>query len=478
MRAPLWIPMTLSLKPRLDDEQVAWRTQAHIAVALALLLLAGPAVAQAPSPQAPVTLRALLDSIRVNHPLLDAARARVRAARGARTTAGTLGNPALAYVVDNTPFPGGRPISGLDREAMTTLTLPLEPLLQRGARVARASADVRAAEADATVASQRLALDASRAYYRVALGQVAVATATDLSAWLDTVVVYNRSRVKEGVTSEADLIRSGLERDRAAADAAMAEAELAQARAELAGYLGVQGSTRTLLVAAADEPLTLPTVPSSSGNDRITAETPVESMSSTASFTRAALTTRGEVRAARERLAAATAGVTLEQRLLIRQLGATIGTKQMAGSTSMIAGLSLPIPLFDANRGEVQRASAEQDAASFELANQVRVTSSEVIGAVEAARVLTERATMLTQGGAGSYLMRASEARRIALGAYREGAVPLFQVIDAARTWGEARLTYYRTLYAQHLSILALMAAEGDDLLAPSTLTSVKGRAR
>ena len=417
---------------------------------LLMLSIAAEARAQTSSAEPPLTLRTLLDSVRTSHPLVDAASARVRAARGARMTAGTLGNPVLSYQVDNTPFPGGGSIVGLDREVMTTATLPLEPFYQRGARVARANADVRAAEADATVTRQRVALDATHAFYRVALAQVTVATSRDLSAWLDTVVAYNGARVKEGVTSEADLIRSRLERDRADADATMAAAELAQSRAELAAFLGApRTSGRGEIVAAADVPVALP-VGSSGG---------------------ATLAARGEVRAARERLTSATAGVATEQRMLIRQLGATIGTHRTGGTTSMIAGLSLPIPIFDANRGEVQRRSAERDAAAFELANQERVTSAEIIGAFEAARLLTDRARTLTRGGPDSFLARAEDARRIALGAYREGAVPLLQVIDAARTWGDARLTYYRTLYAQHQSVLALLAAEGSDLFAPSAIT-------
>lgn len=423
-------------------------------IGLLALTVGAPARAQAPAPDAPLTLRMLLDSVRASHPLIGAAAAHVRAARGARTTAGTWGNPVLAYEVDNTPFPGGQPIAGLDREAMTTATLPLEPLFQRGPKMARANADVRAAEADAIVTRQRLALDASRSYYRVALGQVMVATSRDLSAWLDTVVIYNRSRVKEGATSEADLIRSELERDRAAADAAIAEAELAQARAELAGFLGGSRADARVQVAAADAPLAMP------------------------ALTTSGVSTRGEVRAARERLAATNAGITAERRMLIRQLGATIGTKRMAGSTSMIAGVSLPIPLFDANRGEVQRATAERDAAAFELANQERVTASEIAGACEAARVLTERANVLARGGTNGFLARADEARRIALGAYREGAVPLFQVIDAARTWGDARLAYYRALYAQHQSVLGLLAAQGSDLFDPSSTTTLSAPAR
>lgn len=384
----------------------------------------------------------------------------------------------LGYEVDNTPFPGGHAIAGLDREAMTTAILPLEPLFQRGPKVARANADVRVAEADAIATRQRLALEASRAFYRVALGQVTVATSRDLAAWLDTVVTYNRSRVKEGVTSEADLIRSELERDRAAADASMAEADLATARGELGGFLGAPGSSSRVDVAASDAPLAIRAPVIGGEGPRALAVAAADTSGDLAALTLRALATRGEVRAARERLASVTAGVTAEQRMLIRQLGATIGTKQTAGSTSMIAGISVPIPLFDANRGEVQRASAERDAAAFELANQERVTSSEVLGAYEAARVLTARANLLTRRGADSFLVRADEARRIALGAYREGAVPLFQVIDAARTWGDARVTYYRTLYAQHQSVLSLLAAQGSDLFDPSSTSILSAPTR
>jgi cobalt-zinc-cadmium efflux system outer membrane protein len=150
--------------------------------------------------------------------------------------------------------------------------------------------------------------------------------------------------------------------------------------------------------------------------------------------------------------------------MLVRQLGATVGTKRSAGTTSLLAGVSLPLPLFDQNRGELARASAERDAATFELAAQERAIRADVIAASEAARLLTERARVLAQGGSRGYLARADEGRRIALGAYREGAVPLIQVIDAARAWAEARLTFYQTLFAQHESVLDLLIAEGDDL--------------
>ena len=58
--------------------------------------------------------------------------------------------------------------------------------------------------------------------------------------------------------------------------------------------------------------------------------------------------------------------------MLIREPSVMIGTKRMTVGTSMVAGLSLPLPLFDQNRGEIERASAERDVARFQLAGQER----------------------------------------------------------------------------------------------------------
>jgi cobalt-zinc-cadmium efflux system outer membrane protein len=391
----------------------------------------------------------------------------VRAARGERVTAGALGNPILAYEVDNAPFPGGPPAAGMARENMTTATLPLAPLYQRGARVRRADAQVRVAEADARAARQRIALDAAHAYYRAALAQVTAAAAQDLARWLDSVVVYNRTRVREGVAAEADLFRSELERDRAVAEADLEAADLARARAELSAFLGDPRTVATeVAVALDDAPLALPAAPPSLA----TPARPGPGVAQSPAPAGADVDRRPDVGAARERLAAAGAGRAVEQTMIVRELGATVGVKQSAGTNSMIAGLSLPLPLFDQNRGERARATAERDAAAFDLAAQERAARADLAGATEAARILTARASALARrdsaGRAPAYLARADEARAIALGAYREGAVSLLQVLDAARAWGEARVAYYRTLCAQHEAVLALVVARGDDLIA------------
>ena len=423
-----------------------------------------------------LTLRALLVSVAAGHPLVAAARARVRAAEAARTTAGTFSNPVLGFEVDNTPFPWNHSITlppGMERESMTTATIPLEPLYQRSPRIRQAAAELRATRADAVGERQRVAAEAARAFYRTALAQVGVDVARDLASWLDTLVSYNSKRVDQGAVAEADLIRSQLERDRALADQAIEEAELARARAQLSSFLGDVSeqerlASRTIVVRAgsAPMPLGLATRQAQSANASQAGGPHGDTASSRRSGSGGQ---RPDVLAARERVAASRAGVTSERTMLLRQLGATFGVKQSAGSSSMIAGVSLPLPLFDQNRGEVARAQAEREVAAFVLADKERTASADVSGALEAAQVLTDRAQLLTgattsaASAPASFLARADDARRIALGAYREGAVPLIQVLDAARAWGEARRVFYQILYEQHESVLDLLAAEGID---------------
>jgi outer membrane protein, heavy metal efflux system len=424
-----------------------------------------------------LTLAQLLDSVRLGSPLVGAASARVRAARGSRTTAGAFGNPMLTYQVENVAFPGGS-APPMPREAMTMAMVPLEPLYQRSARVRRADAEVGAATAEAIVARRSVSLAAARAFYRTALAQVSHAAMVDLAAWLDSVVAYNRARVAEGVAAEADLIRSEVERDRTAAELAMHEADLARARAELSAFVSERVESRTLAVAIDDTPLPFPT-----GTDAAMAIRATDTGQSAppdtivTALADRSVAVRPDVLAAHRRLSAAQAGVTGERTMVVRQLGATIGTKATMGSTSMVAGFTLPIPLFDQNRGEVHRASAERDATALELRATERSARAEIVGAYEAARVLTARATTLAARAGGGYLARADESRRIALGAYREGAVPLVQVLDAARAWGDARTAYYATLFAQHEAILELLVALGRDP-SPSSAARADDRTR
>ena len=412
-----------------------------LVLTIVLTMLARPTNAQTtPSLRSEgITLREVFDSARSNSPVLGAAKARVRAARGGLSSARTWSNPIVSFESQqmSEQAPG---MTTSQRETMTTAMLPLEPLYQRGPRIKRAQALIRAGEADVLTQRQQLAVDAAGVFYQVALAQVNVAATRSLAQWFDTVVTYNSVRVREGVTAEADLIRSELERDHVLNDLAMAESELARAQADLQTFVGGRSQVGVLQVDIDSLPL----------NAAIAARTDQLS--------------RSEVEAARERMAASEAATAAERRMLLRDLGAIVGTKNASGSSSLIAGFTLPFPLLDQNRGSITAARAERDVAQSELEQEKRNADADLIGAQSAAHILSERVATFGSGRVG-YLARAEDARRIALGAYREGGTTLLQVIDAARAWREARNSYFETLFAQHLAVIRLMVAEGIDVL-------------
>ena len=408
---------------------------------IALLALAGCLAGRAAPADSGLTLRSLLLEVRARHPSLEAARARVRAARGTRAWAGSIDNPTFGIQLENVRVPGRPPVP-MDRETMYTAMLPLETLYQRGPRVRQAGAELAAARADSGAVGLELALDAARAFYQTALAQLEMETAVELATWLDSVAAYNRVRAQEGLGAEADLLRSELERDRMTAEAGMRAAELAGARARLAEFFPPADSS--LRVSPPDIPIREPP-------DRAGA---------------AAALPRVEM--LRQRLRAMDAAVAAERTMMIPQFGLMVGAKESEGRTSLVGGVSLPLPLLNRNGGRIVRARGERDAAAFELAREERGARSALTAATEASRRLTAETLRIgekTADGGSAYLTRAEDVRRIALGAYREGAVPLISVVDAARAWGEARITYYKLLFAQHEAVLAHFAARGIDPL-------------
>jgi cobalt-zinc-cadmium efflux system outer membrane protein len=409
------------------------------------LSLAGAdsARAQPPSPaDAELTVEAVIASALAQHPLIAAARARVEAARGTARQAALWSNPVGTYWVENAAFPGSS--AGLDREASAYVTVPLEPLYQRRPRVAQASQDVAAAESAAETVRRQVASDAARAFFRVAMAQASVDAAEENRANLDQLVDFNVARVREGAAPEGDLIRVRVEMDRAATDLVLAEVELTRARGELWLLLG-NGP------ASARSPDLL--------RVRLPAGDLRASPGPVAELLTRATTARSEILSARARVASATATAEYEGRLNVRQLGGTFGIKSTAGQRSLIAGVSVTLPLFDHNQGAVQRATAERVAAEQELAWATRTVTAELQTSFAAAERLRARAADVQH----IVVERAESAWAVALAAYREGATTILQVIDASRALAEARLSSARLLLAERESRFDILIRSGSD---------------
>jgi len=395
------------------------------------------------------TLDAVLTAALAQNPLVAAARAHVAAAEGSRQTAGTVPNPIATYWMENTRFPGQGPIP-LEPEISFYGTLPLEPFLQRSSRSARASGELRAAQAGVTTAERDVALQAAQAFYRVALAQASLDAVRENRAAVQRLVDYLRTRVAQGASAEGEMIRAEVERDRAETEVTLADVELLRAQAALRSWLGaVDAAPLTTL--------------------RVTAPDAAKLSSSLAplpDFAAHALAERPELLASRAKVEAAVGAIEVERSILIRQLGATFGLKRTGSTNGMVAGVSMTVPVFDQNHGEIQRATGEQLAAEQEARWQERAIAAEVEGAYQAAARLVAQVAALQP----AFLGRAEQSQQIAVGAYQEGAATLLQVLDASRALTEARLIYARTLASANESLFELGIAAGYDAKAAARL--------
>lgn len=139
------------------------------------------------------------------------------------------------------------------------------------------------------------------------------------------------------------------------------------------------------------------------------------------------------------------------------EVGVEFGDPTQPGSLPTF-GLALPIPLFHRNGGEVVQARAARDRARAELDLARREQNAEL---QSAARVFTVARTRLTRDRA--LLAGADQVAAMSLQAYREGAVPLANVLEAQRLAREALARYVDDMAAANdaADLLRLLTTAG-----------------
>jgi outer membrane protein TolC len=181
------------------------------------------------------TLEEAVAAALAQHPLVEAARARLDAAHAERAGASALANPVGTLWLENVGYPGQRASAGA-RESSLYVTYPLESLVQRGPRINRADQDVNAAQASLAVARRAVAAETVQYFFAVALAQALQEEADENRDRLEQLVAYNRVRAEAGVTAEGELLRLEVELDRARNDVVFAGVELMKQQSRLAPY--------------------------------------------------------------------------------------------------------------------------------------------------------------------------------------------------------------------------------------------------
>jgi len=142
------------------------------------------------------------------------------------------------------------------------------------------------------------------------------------------------------------------------------------------------------------------------------------------------------VKSAQAEREAAAKAVTVQQRLAIPNITAQFGVRQLrvASGPAIVAGIGIPLPIFDRNRGNIAAAQAdlqEADARAAAARLDAEAESSAAYVLIEAADRRAEAAqrTMTT----------AEEGYRLARIAYEAGKSPLIELLAARHNLGTAR---------------------------------------
>lgn len=395
------------------------RTTPALAYLLWLLAIPSGLGAQDRAP-APLTLaEARAQAARVA-PSIVAARQALAAADGRLAQAGARLNPELTFSREQTARDGA-----VNSQNILALEQPLEIGGQRGARIEAASARLDAARATVAVDSATVVFDVTRTYAAALAASRRTTLATYASEAFARAVSASAERLAVGDISGYEHRRLRLEAVRYAV--LRSEAELARdsAMRTLAALTGLDSLATLAAVPLAD---TLPLGP-------ITVT--VHALLATALERQPdLLAIRFEARA----LAADAALAAAERRPTPALIAGFKSERVATGEsfTGFVAGLAIPLPLWDRRAGAVTATSAEADRGQTLISDLRLRTIREVRTAYDAC-VSLERQLLLLGPELGEEGVRARTAAEVA---YREGEISLLEWLDAVRAYHEAESSY------------------------------------
>ena len=405
---------------------------ARIALLLAPIAAAGPSLSERLSLE-----QALARSLASNKQLA-AFGHRLDEQRGRLEQASLLPNPQLAVIAENVGGQGD--FSGTDSAELTiSLGWAIEPGL-RGRRVGLAHARSERIGLDAKILRLDVAAETAQHFLSCLESQLHLRDADEAVAAADEAVVVVERRVRAGRAPNAELMRARAE----LATELLARDDVTHEMSVAYHRLAAQwGQTEPGFTRVDGELLELPVVPPF---DQLAAR--IEHNPELARL------------ASDERIAEARLGLAKARRL--PTVSPTLGARRFEGSGdwAVVAGVSVPLQLFDRNQGEVleSRAAVSRLRADA-LAERVRVHTrlfeiyQEMQHSVHRAEVFREEV-----------LPRLQEALAETRRGYEQGRYPYFELRALQADWLAVRRSLVEASAAAHRLVITLERLTGERL--------------
>jgi cobalt-zinc-cadmium efflux system outer membrane protein len=297
-------------------------------------------------------------------------------------------------------------------------------------------------EARLTEVLRRQLFDLKRTYYESVLAGVLLGIEQENRDNFEGLVKFNTVRFEEGFIAEGDLLKVRLERTKFDFAVANAELSLRRAKIRLLESIGERDFERAVRVDISNR-LQVPAV-----------ELNLMQLKETA------LVNRPEIKVAEAEVALVQSTIKLERSRAKGEITPYAGYKRVGVDNTLLAGVTVPLPIGNRNQSGIARAEAEQKVSE----TNVSLVRNRTLAEVESAYRAYETAREQVRAYEAGLLKQADESREIQLAAYQEGATELITLIEAQKTRTEIRANYYRAIVDYYTSIFQLELATGTDI--------------
>ncbi len=399
---------------------------------------AAPSPGQQPSvPARVITLDEAISLALVNSPSIKATRTQILQNQAQEITAGLRPNPVLGGDSQFIPFFNPGQFSQDVEQYDIGLGYTFERGGKRHRRLQAARDQTAVTRAQVADAERTLTFNVAQQFINVLLAKSNLEFAEDALKSFQQTVEISELRYKAGDISEGDYLKIKLQLLQFQTDVSSARVAKVQALGSLRQLIGYAALPRDFDV----------------GGDLV-----YQPLTATLEDLQAnALKERPDLRAAQQGIVAARSQVSLAQANGKQDVTLTTNYSHTPGLHSLSWFLSMPLPIFDRNQGEIARTrfAATQSELTARAAEDTVMT--DVINAYEAGMTNQEVVHLYTSG----YLKQAQDSRDISAYAYKAGAATLLDFLDAERSYRSTQLAYRQSLAAYMLSLEQLRQAVG-----------------
>ena len=399
------------------------------------------AAAQQSPPSVRIDLEQAIQMAVVHNHALRAARTQIQQSQAEEITAAIRPNPVFTYDDLYVPIFTPSQLTTATLDQVTEFDLGVSYTIERGhkrqARVRAARDQTAVTRSQVSDTERGLTFNVAQQFIGILLAKSNLQFATqDLASYQQTVDLSSE-QYKAGAISEGDLLKIKLQLLQFQMDVSQAQLNLVQAFASLRALVGYDA-----LPAGYDVVGELAYEPLKFNQEDLQLK---------------ALQLRPDYVAAQQSVTAAQSQYSLAKANGKRDLTTTFDYTHVSALNAAGLTLSIELPFFDRNQGEIARTNyAIAQAQETKTATQEGVMT-DVANAYQAFKTGDQVVQLYLSG----YLKQAQDSRDISEYAYKRGAASLLDFLDAERSYRATQLAYRQALATYMLAIEQLREVVG-----------------